>query len=82
MKIVKQILFEFEKLYFEYVDDNYKKTILDICKTYSAIINKNIYIVEDNKYELVKYVDINEDGNLIIETQDNKIKEINVFIIN
>lgn len=74
--IVKQILFEFEKLYFEYVDDNYKKTILDICKTYSAIINKNIYIVEDNKYELVKYVDINEDGNLIIETQDNKIKEI------
>ena len=50
--------------------------VIDICKTYSAIINKNIYIVEDNKYELVKYVDINEDGNLIIETQDNKIKEI------
>ena len=74
--IVNQILCEFERLYFEYIDNNYKKNTLDICKDYSAIINKDIYIFNNNKQELVKCVDINEDGNLIIETKYNEIKEI------
>lgn len=74
--IVKNILEEFEKLYFKYVNENSKEETLDICRKYSAIIGKEIYLVKNENMELVKCLDINEDGNLIVKRKDNTIKEI------
>lgn len=74
--IVTEILHELEKLYKDYIDRDCKEETLKICKEYSAIINKNVYIVKENEKELVKCVDINKEGNLIVRDSNNKLKEI------
>lgn len=74
--IVKNILEEFENLYFKYVKENSKEETLNICRKYSAVIGKEIYLIKGEERELVKCLDINEDGNLIVERKDKSIKEI------
>lgn len=74
--IVKNILTEFEVLYLDYVVNKSKKKTLDICRVYSAIIGKKIYIISDGERELVKCLDLNEEGNLIIETEQGLVKEM------
>lgn len=74
--IVRQFCIEFEKLYKAYILDGDRKSTIDICRKYSPIINKEIYIIKNNKKELVKCIDINEDGNLIIKEQNGQVKEI------
>lgn len=74
--IVTEILHELEKLYKDYIDRDCKEETLKICKEYSAIINKDVYIVKENEKELVKCVDINKEGNLIVRDSNNKLKEI------
>lgn len=74
--IVTEILHELEKLYKDYIDRDCKEETLKICKEYSAIINKNVYIVKENEKELVRCVDINKEGNLIVRDSNNKLKEI------
>ncbi|MGL6106370.1 biotin--[acetyl-CoA-carboxylase] ligase [Romboutsia sp.] len=74
--IVKNILEEFEKLYFKYVNENSKEETLDICRKYSAIIGKEIYLLKNKSKELVKCLDINKDGNLIVEKKNKTIQEI------
>ncbi|MGX4598174.1 biotin--[acetyl-CoA-carboxylase] ligase [Faecalimicrobium sp. JNUCC 81] len=74
--IVRNILNEFEKLYIDYVNNNSKEETLNICRQYSAIIGKDIYILNGDNKEQVKCLDINEDGNLIVEKQDKTTREI------
>lgn len=74
--IVRAILREFENLYFEYVNNSSKEKTLDICRKYSEVIGKDIYILKGEETELVKCIEINEDGNLVVETQDKNIREI------
>lgn len=74
--IVSQVLYEFEKLYEDYIKHNHKEEILRICKQYSAILNKEVYIIKDNQKELVECIDISNDGNLIVRDSNNKVQEI------
>lgn len=74
--IVTNILSEFEKLYLDYINTNSKEKTLQICRQYSAIIGKNIYVLNGKNKELVKCLDINEYGNLIVENKDKTIREI------
>lgn len=76
VEVVSQIFYEFEKLYKDYIENNCKEETLRICKEYSAIINKDIYIIKDDEKELVKCIDINNEGNLIIKDGSNRIQEI------
>lgn len=74
--IVRGFCVEFEKLYKCYILDENKQETLKICREYSAVIGKQIYTIKSNKKELVKCIDINEDGNLVVKEKDGKIKEI------
>ena len=74
--IVKEILCQFEKLYLDYIEKDDKKEVLDICRQYSAIINKEIYVIKNDQKELVDCIGINEEGNLIIKNKDGKFEEI------
>ncbi|MGM9531281.1 MAG: biotin--[acetyl-CoA-carboxylase] ligase, partial [Intestinibacter sp.] len=74
--IVRQFCIEFEELYKEYILDGNKENTLEICRKYSPIINKEVYIIKNNKKELVKCIDINDSGNLIIKERNGQIKEI------
>lgn len=74
--IVRNVLTEFEKLYLDYTVNNSKEKTLKICRDYSAIIDKNIYVLKGDNRELVKCLDINEEGNLLVQRSDGSIKEI------
>ena len=74
--IVRQFCIEFEKLYKAYILDGNKDSTLEICKKYSAIIGNHVYLIKNNKKELVECIDINENGNLIIKENNGEIKEI------
>ena len=74
--IVKEILCQFEKLYLDYIEKDDKKEVLDICRQYSAIINKEIYVIKNDQKELVDCIGINEEGNFIIKNKDGNLEEI------
>ncbi len=74
--IVRNILVEFEELYEKYIEDNSTEETINICREYSAIIGKEIYIIQNDNKELVKCIDINNVGNLIIEREDGTKREI------
>lgn len=74
--IVSEILMEFENLYTDYINNKDRKEVLNICKKYSAILNKNIYLLKNGEKTKARCIDINEDGNLIVQLEDNSIKEI------
>ena len=74
--IVSEILIEFENLYTDYINNKDRKEVLNICKKYSAILNKNIYLLKDGEKTKARCIDINEDGNLIVQLEDNSIKQI------
>lgn len=74
--IVRNIFMEFEELYMDYINNNCKEKTLSICRKYSAIIGKDIYTLKGDSKELVRCLDINEDGNLVVQTKDKTIKEV------
>ena len=76
VEVISNILCEFEKLYKGYIEKNDKEETLSICKEYSAILNKEIYIIKGDEKELVKCIDINKDGNLVVKDNNNNVQEI------
>lgn len=73
--IVKEIFYQFELLYKKYLDND-KEEVLNICMDYSAILNKEIYIIRNDEKELVKCIDVNEEGNLLVKNSSGQVKEI------
>ena len=76
LEIVTEVISEFERLYKLYIEKNSNEEIINICKQYSAIINKDIYVIKGDERELVKCIDINNEGNLIVRDSENNIREI------
>lgn len=76
VEVVSQVLYEFERLYKNYIEDNYKEETLKICREHSAIINKDVYIIKGDEKELVRCIDISNEGNLIVRDSNNKEQEI------
>lgn len=76
LDIIRNIISEFEKLYIAYVVNNDKKETLNICRKYSAIIGKDIYIIKNDMREKVRCLDVNENGNLFVEDENGHTKEI------
>lgn len=74
--IVREFLLEFEKNYINYINKYNKQNIINIYKEYSIMLNKNIFIVKNNEKELVRCIDIDLDGNLIVKDLNNNIKSI------
>lgn len=74
--ILKNILEEFEVLYLDYIEKNDKSNCIRICKESSAILGKNIYVINGDQKRKVKCIDINEEGNLVIINEDNNIEEL------
>lgn len=73
--IVKEFFYQFELLYKKYLDND-KQEVLKICRDNSAILNKEIYIIRNNEKELVKCIDVNEEGNLLVKNSNGQVKEI------
>jgi BirA family transcriptional regulator, biotin operon repressor / biotin---[acetyl-CoA-carboxylase] ligase len=74
--VIRNIISEFEKIYTDYIDNNDKTKTLEISRNHSAVIGHDIYTIRNNEKEKVKCIDINEDGNLVVEDEKGSIKEI------
>ncbi|MGL4914593.1 MAG: biotin--[acetyl-CoA-carboxylase] ligase [Romboutsia sp.] len=74
--IVRSIISEFEKLYLDYIKNDSKEKTLEICRKHSVLIGKKIYVLQGDNKELVKCLDINDKGNLIVEDQNRSKREI------
>ena len=74
--VIRKILKEFEILYLQYINKDSKGETLDICRQYSAIIEKDVYLIKGEEKELVRCLDINQEGNLIVRTKNNIKREI------
>ncbi|WP_024621493.1 biotin--[acetyl-CoA-carboxylase] ligase [Metaclostridioides mangenotii] len=75
--IILNILEEFEKIYKNYVNACDKHETLALNRRFSAIIGKNVYIIESGVRKLKICLDINEDGNLLVQDEDGSITEVN-----
>ncbi|KXZ38912.1 BirA family transcriptional regulator, biotin operon repressor / biotin-[acetyl-CoA-carboxylase] ligase [Alkalithermobacter thermoalcaliphilus JW-YL-7 = DSM 7308] len=76
LDIITLVLDEFENLYLDYINTKNKQIIANMCKEYSALIGKDIYVIQFNDRKRAKCIDINKEGNLIVQYEDGSIKEL------
>ena len=74
--IIKEIMHEFEKLYIPYIEYGSKEEIISVCRKYSVLIGKDVYIINKSHREKVYCMDISDDGNLIVKHDDGEIEEV------
>lgn len=76
VEMIRNIIFEFEKLYLDYVENGSKEKTLKICRQYSAVLDKDVYAIKGGERELVRCIEINDEGNLIVKKENGDVKEI------
>lgn len=74
--IIREIMHEFEKLYTTYIEYGSKEEVISVCRKYSVLIGKDVYIINKNHREKVYCMDISDDGNLIVKHDDGVIEEV------
>lgn len=75
-KFVEVFLKEFDILLKEFVDNNNIEISLKICRDESAVIGKEINIINGENIRQVKAIDLNEKGQLVILNENNEKEEI------
>lgn len=74
--LVSHILNEFENLYIPFKDKGDGKKAIDICRKNSALIGKEVRIIKGEEVRLGKALDINDDGELVVEFGDGIIENV------
>lgn len=75
-ELVRRILNNFEELYEELINEETIKKSIEICKDNSALIGKEIKIIEKGKETRARALSLNEDGKLIVQYKDGKVDEL------
>ena len=74
--LVSHILNEFEKLYIPFKDKGDGKEAIAICRNNSALIGKEVRVIRGEGVKLGKALDINGDGELVVEFGNGVIENI------
>lgn len=75
--LTADVINNFEKFYNKFLIDKDFNYSLEICKRYSAVLNKKIYVINKNKKRQALAVDINDNGELVVEYEDSKRENLN-----
>jgi len=75
-EVTANLLFNFENLYNEFVLQDNAKTSICFCRENSLLLGKEIQLIKRGELLQVKALDINEDGNLLVEYSDGKIDKL------
>ncbi|WP_313758226.1 biotin--[acetyl-CoA-carboxylase] ligase [Tissierella sp.] len=75
-ELMANVLNEFEKFYIDFMDNNMASKAIDICKENSALIGKEIKVIRGEEIRLGKALDINEEGELVVEFKEGDIENI------
>lgn len=69
-KLLALLLNHFEKLYDSFKEDFNLLEAIEICRKHSALIGKEIQIIKDGGIKIGKAIDLNDEGELIVEFED------------
>ena len=75
LSIIWQFIYEFELLYNLYLNENTSE-VVNILRNNSSVLGKQINVHYMNEVESAIAVDINNQGALIIKTQEGEVKEL------
>lgn len=75
LNIIWQFIYEFEILYNLYLNENTSE-VVNILRNNSSVIGKQINVHYMNEIESAIAIDINNQGALIIKTQEGEVKEL------
>jgi len=75
--IVINIVEEFEKLYYDFIDTGSLRSTVEICKKKSVTVGRTVRIINKKETIIAEAIDITENGELVIKKDDGEI--INVI---
>jgi BirA family biotin operon repressor/biotin-[acetyl-CoA-carboxylase] ligase len=75
-KLVAMILNNFENLYEEFIVNESIDKSIKICREFSALIGKDIKIIERGNETKCKAIDLSKEGKLIVQYDDGRVEEI------
>ncbi len=75
-QLVALILNSFEKLYDDLVTNGTIDKSIKVCRENSALIGKNVRLTLRGEEKEVKAIDINEDGELIVQDKEGNISKV------
>ncbi|MFL0196581.1 biotin--[acetyl-CoA-carboxylase] ligase [Clostridium sp. WILCCON 0269] len=73
---VGALINKFEYLYEEFHQKQTIKSSIDICKSNSAVIGKNIKIIKRGTETLAKALDLDDNGGLIVQHEDGSLENL------
>lgn len=71
-----RILNHFEKLYNSFCEDGNASDALEVCREKSIVLGREINIIQNNTATRVKALDIDSEGELIVEYADGKANKV------
>jgi len=75
-QLLATVLNEFEKFYIDFINNNIVSKAINICKENSALIGKEIKVIRGEEIRLGRALDINEEGELVVEFKEGDIENI------
>lgn len=75
-KIASAVLNNFEKLYSDFLERGSISVSIEICKANSILLGKEVRVISRKSEILRKAVDINEDGELVVEDGDGNQESV------
>lgn len=69
-ELTAKILNNFETLYFEFVNKGNIKESIDICRNFSALLNKEINVIKNHQVTPAVAKDLDAEGRLLVEYLD------------
>lgn len=75
-RLLASLLNNFEILYKNLIETDSASSSIDICKEASAVIGKEIRIIQGQKVIEARALDINDEGNLIVQYLDGSVKAV------
>jgi BirA family transcriptional regulator, biotin operon repressor / biotin---[acetyl-CoA-carboxylase] ligase len=75
-ELTAKILNNFEELYNEFIEQGTINKTLKICRENSILLGKEARIIKNNKELKVKVLELNDEGELIVQYEDGKIEKV------
>lgn len=75
-ELLSKIINNLEAFYNKFKENGDIEEVVEICKNNSAIIGKKIKIINCGKERIVKAVNLDKDGELLIENEDGLLEKI------
>lgn len=75
-QLLANILNIFEELYTDFIQNDNITNAIDICRKNSALIGKKVRVIKGEDIRLGKALDINEQGQLVVEFEDGVVENI------